>query len=108
MKNHADHRIPGYSDEDMAALAVLVRCQVETNKALQDLAHLIAAERGYHLKPQPAAQPKVKPKWRLESIDRHPSGKTVAVAADDNSGRRKRITATPDDDGAFDVVTDEL
>ena len=42
----AEHRIPGYSQADKAALKVLTDCQLETNKALRDLARMIAVECG--------------------------------------------------------------
>jgi hypothetical protein len=39
----ADHRIPGFSAADMAAIKVIAEGQIATNQALAELAHTIAA-----------------------------------------------------------------
>jgi hypothetical protein len=47
-------RIPGFSDADMAALSVFTEAAIATNKAVQELAHAVAADRGVTLaKPSP-------------------------------------------------------
>jgi hypothetical protein len=55
--SRGNHRIP-YSDADMAALDVLARCQIETYKALQELAHQIATVFGIQLPTPHPGQPK--------------------------------------------------
>jgi hypothetical protein len=42
-------RIPGYSDVDMAAIRALTACHIETDKAIQELVRIIAAEEGIEL-----------------------------------------------------------
>jgi hypothetical protein len=56
----AGNRIPGLSQADLVALDAIAACQVETRKALQELARTIALERGVEL-PEPQSdrpQPK--------------------------------------------------
>jgi hypothetical protein len=68
MPNHAD-----LSPADHAALKVLAACEIETHKALQQLARLVARERDIELPPSRPDEPRTG-RHRFTRIDRPERG----------------------------------
>src|SRR5262249_29340988 len=76
----AADRIAGYSAADMAALAVLTRCQIETQQAVQKLRAI--------------AKPKAR--YRYASIERPERGVVVASVQNTHTGEMRRIRVERD------------
>jgi hypothetical protein len=99
----ADHCIPGYSQADRAVLKVRTDRQLETNKALRDLAR-IAVECGIEhwqsVDNPPPDKPKKRGQWHYTSVVRHAPGHVVATGAD-GTGRTRRFEIVKSDDGSL-------
>jgi len=82
------------SPADLAALDVLAACQRDTQKAVQELAHSIAVERGA---PQPDP-PKSKRSYRL-TITRDAAGEMTAAGLEHDDGSVRRLRVSRDANG---------
>jgi hypothetical protein len=103
MSSRDDHRIPGYSDEDMRALAVLVRCQLDLNRSAIELARMIAAERTLS---QPQPEPRKRGRHRYVRIEHPERGVVLADVINDVTGEVRHLRITKSADGT--VTAEEL
>jgi hypothetical protein len=83
-------RIPGYSAADMAAIAVLTRCQTETQQALQKLRAIAQLDRP-------------KARLRYSSIERHGPGDVTAEVVNDATGVIRSFRFTKNGEGELDI-----
>jgi hypothetical protein len=105
MTNHAKD----LSASDLAALAAVASCNIETNKAVQELARAIARSHGVELsrqadrsQPEPN-KPRRRGRHRYTSITRHGLGNVTAGVVNMDTGRERRFRILRTDDGGLDV-----
>src|SRR6266478_1721442 len=91
----AEKRSPGLSSVDEAAIAALAACHVETQKAVQELARVIAARNGIELSRQPEPhKPQRRGRHRFASITRHAPGDVTADVVNTETGQTRQFRFT--------------
>jgi hypothetical protein len=105
--SRGDNRFAGLSEADVAALTAnlgaLTRVARANNEMVQELARMVAADRGIKLTKPSQAEPHRRGRLRYRTITRHAPGDLTAEVVNEETGRIRRYHIVRTNDGSLDV-----